>query len=107
MDRKEVETINSSKIRFGNLFIVKDGIGKVTNMTFGVIELKKDCFRKPKYIAYPGGFEIFVGSYEITRHDNGVPFLINAYRLDEEIGKQEITGHQFLELIKKKNSSIK
>ncbi len=105
MKKKEIETISSSKICFGNLFLVQEGVARISKIRYGVIEQKKYFFQQPSYIAYPGEFKVLVGTYEITKNDEGIPFLINVHELKDEIGEQEITGHQFFEWIQKENSS--
>lgn len=81
----------------GNLFMIENGIGKISDIKYVVIK------KRMKYVAYPGEFKVRVGSYEVTKEDNNIPYLINATRLDEITGKKPLTSKQVLDVIIQNN----
>lgn len=91
-------------IRFGNLFILKDGVATVTLSKYAVLK-KNNFLGKPKFIAYPGEKEILVGNYEIKGTDCDNTFLIGSKRLSEIIGFKKITSLELTNFILANNDS--
>lgn len=97
------ETKDPYHMYLGNLFIVQNGIGTISDIKYVVIRDKKHLFARPKYFAFPGGQEILVGSYEISTRDEGIPYLINAKRLAEIPGERKIDTKEICDIIMKNN----
>ena len=91
----------------GNLFIVEDGIGRVSDIKYVVIKQKPHFLAKPKYFAYPGEEEVLVGSYAVTYEDEGIPFLINSTRLSNIVGYKKIDSKQVCNIIIENNDPVK
>lgn len=98
---------SSKHMYLGNLFIVEDGIGKVSDIKYVIIRQKPHFFARSKYIAYPGEIEVLVGLYDITIKDNGIPFLINSVKLSDIVGQQKIDSKQVCDIIIQNNDKAK
>lgn len=103
MKKEKKELKDPYFMYLGNLFIVQDGIGTVSDIKYVVIRDKKHIFAKPKFFAFPGGKEVLVGSYEISIEDEGIPFLINANRLAENPRDRKIDSKEVMDIIIKNN----
>ena len=91
----------------GNLFVVEDGIGKISDIKYVVIKQKSHLLARPKYIACPGELEVLVGSYAVTAEDEGIPFLINSVRLSSLIGYKKIDSKQVCDIVIQNNDPTK
>ena len=88
---------------FGNLFIIQDGIGTISDIRYIVIRQKEHFWSKVKYVAYPGEIEVFVGESDITYEDENIPFLINSVQLTEKVGYSKIDTKQICDIIIQNN----
>lgn len=97
------EKKNPRHMYLGNLFIVHNGVGTVSNIKYAVIRKKSHYLSRAKYFAYPGEREVLVGSYEVSNNDEDIPFLINSIRLSDIVGYQKITSQQVCAVILENN----
>lgn len=70
---------NTFKTYIGNLFIVKDGFGTVSDKKYVVVKRRKN------YYTVPDNIKVYVGSYLINKNCEGCKFLINAKMLSDMV----------------------
>ncbi len=81
----------------GNLLIVKDGIGTVSNEKYVVVR------KGLKFYTKPNNIRVYVGNYVITKYCEGYKFLINAKKVSDVVEGRYINDDDINLLLLSKN----